>query len=144
MSTRSRSLVPLVVVVAFLMVGVSACSGGGPASVANVGDDPSAEGTEAIDDEEPCAATAKVNDTSYHVVRAVSEDYRVKPTVQLEGEATNCAGGDAQPMTFHAIPQVDPAWALCGLVDGRWRVFYSDQLGQVPADSVLAHIVVGQ
>ncbi len=35
-----------------------------------------------------CAATATVNGTTYHVVRAVSQDYGVKPTVQLDGSAT--------------------------------------------------------
>jgi hypothetical protein len=133
-----------VVVVTFLLVGAAACSGS-PASVRNASDDPSTEGegTDATDDT-PCAATASVDDATYHVVQVESQDYGVKPTVQLSGSASDCTGANTQAMTFHAIPHVDPAWALCGLVDGRWRVFLSDQLGQVPADSVLAHIVVGQ
>ncbi len=82
--------------------------------------------------------------TTYRVVQVVSQNYGVKPTVQVDGEATDCTGAGTQPLTFHAIPHVDPAWALCGLVDGKWRVFLSEELGQVPADSVLANIVVGR
>ena len=141
MSARPRTLVPLVVVVAFLLVGAAACSNG-TASVGEVTDDPSTEGTQPTA-EQPCDAVASVNGTTYHVVQVMSQDYGVKPTFQVDGEATDCTGEGTQPMTFHAIPQVDPAWALCGLVDGKWRVFLSDDLGQVPADSVLAHIVVG-
>ncbi len=141
MYARPRTLVPLVVVMAFLLVGAAACSNG-TASVGEVTDDPTTEGTEPAADE-PCDAVASVNGTTYHVVQVMSEDYGVKPTVQVTGEATDCEGDGSQPMTFHAIPQVDPAWALCGLVGGRWRVFLSDELGQVPADSALAHIVVG-
>jgi hypothetical protein len=142
MTTRPRSLIPLAVVAAFLMVGLAACSGG-PASVKNATDDPTTEESEPAD-EEPCDAVATVYGTTYHVVQVASQDYGVKPDVQLEGEATDCEGTTTRPMTFHAIPEVDPSWALCGLVDGRWRVFLSDTLGPVPADSVLAHIVVGR
>jgi hypothetical protein len=140
MSARPRTLVPLVVVVAFLLVGAAACSNG-TASVGEVTDDPTTEGTEPPADE-PCAAVASVMGTTYHVVQVTSQDYGVKPTVQIDGQATDCTGAGTQPLTFHAIPHVDPAWALCGLVDGKWRVFLSDDL-QVPADSVLARIVVG-
>ena len=142
MSARPRTRVPLVVVVAFLLVGAAACSGG-PASVSNAGDDPTTEETEPTADE-PCAAVASVRGTTYRVVQVVSQNYGVKPTVQVDGEATDCTGAGTQPLTFHAIPHVDPAWALCGLVDGKWRVFLSEELGQVPADSVLANIVVGR
>lgn len=142
MSARPRTLVPLVVVVAFLLVGGAACSNG-RASLGDVTDDPTTKGTEPTADE-PCEAVASVKGTTYHVVQVVSQDYGVKPTVQVDGEATDCSGAGTQPLTFHAIPRVDPAWALCGLVDGKWRVFLSDELGQVPADSVLAHIVVGR
>ena len=142
MSARPHTLIPLVVVVAFLLVGTTACSNGA-ASLGTVTDDPTTEGTEPAADE-PCAAVASVNGTTYHVVRVVSQDYGVKPTVQVDGEATDCTGAGTQPLTFHAIPHVDPAWALCGLVDGKWRVFVSDRLGQPPADSVLARILVGR
>ncbi len=142
MSARHRTLVPLAVVVAFLLVGAAACSGG-PAAVSNAGDDPTAEETEPTADE-PCAAVASVRGTTYHVVQVASQDYGVKPTVQVDGEATDCTGAGTQPLTFHAIPQVDPAWALCGLVDGKWRVFFSDEVGQLPADSVLTDIVLGR
>ena len=141
MTARTRTIVPLVVVVAFLLVGAAACSNG-TASVGEVTDDPSTDGTEPSA-EDPCAAVASVMGTTYHVVQVMSQDYGVKPTVQIDGEATDCTGAGTQPLTFHAIPHVDPAWALCGLVDGKWRVFLSDELGQVPADSVLARIVVG-
>jgi len=140
MSIRPRTLVPFVVV-AFLLIGAAACSNG-TASVNNANDPPSTDGTEPTDDT-PCAATATVSGATYHVVTVVSEDYAVKPTVQYEGSATDCSGESTQSMTFHEIPQVDPSWALCGLVDGHWRVFLADALSQVPADSALARIVVG-
>lgn len=141
MSAPTRTFVPLVVVVAFLLVGTAACSNG-TASLGEVTDDPTTKGTEPPA-EEPCAAIAAVQGTTYHVVQVMSQDYGVKPTVQVDGEATDCTGAGSEPLTFHAIPHVDPAWALCGLVDGKWRVFLSDQLGQPPANSVLAHIIVG-
>ncbi len=141
MTTRPRTLIPLAVVAAFLMVGLAACSGG-TASVKNAADDPTTEESEPT--EGPCDAVATVYGTTYHVVQVASQDYGVKPDVQVEGEATDCNGTTTRPMTFHAIPEVDPSWALCGLVEGRWRVFLSDTLGPVPADSVLAHIVVGK
>ena len=141
MSIRPRTLVPFVVV-AILLVSLAACSDS-PASIKDAADDPSTKGTEPTEDA-PCAATATVDNAAYHVVQVMSQDYGVKPTVQKQGFATGCDGGTAQPTTFHAIPHVDPAWALCGLVDGQWRVFLSDQLAQVPAGSELAHIVVGK
>jgi hypothetical protein len=84
-----------------------------------------------------------VNGATYHVVRIVSQDYALDPAVQVHGTATDCSGEADRPMTFHAIPNVDPAWALCGLVDGQWRVFLAEDVGPVPADSALARIVVG-
>lgn len=140
MSIPHRTLVSSAVL-AFLLLGVAACSDG-TASINNAGDEPTTGGSDPTA-EETCAATASVDGAGYHVVRAVSEDYRVKPTVQLDGEATDCAGEARRQMTFHAIPHVDPAWALCGLVEGRWRVFLADKMA-VPADSVLAHIVLGE
>ncbi len=142
MSIRPRTLVPLVVV-AFLLIGVAGCSNG-QASVTDAGGSPGTEGTDPASEEGTlCSATATVNGTTYHVVRAVSQDYGVKPTVQLDGSATDCAGDGEHPMTFHPIPHVDPTWALCGLVEGQWRVFVADELGPVPQDSHLARIVVG-
>jgi hypothetical protein len=145
MSIRPRTLAPFVVV-ALLLVAVAGCSDGA-ASVngaatkdPSTAEDPSADGTEA--EGSPCNATATVGDTTYHVVRAMSDDYGVKPDLQVEGSATDCSGNGAQPTTFHAIPQVDPDWALCGLVDGQWRVFLADDMA-VPANSTLARIVVG-
>jgi hypothetical protein len=142
MSTRPSTLVPLAVVVTFLLVGAAACSGS-PASVRNASDDPSNEDVTPTNNP-PCEATATIDGVSYHVIQAVSVDYGVNPTVQLSGSGSDCNGDNAKPMTFHGIARVAPAWALCGLVDGRWRVFLSDQVGQVPADSALAHIVLGQ
>jgi hypothetical protein len=138
MSIRPRTLVPFVVV-AFLLIGAG-CSNG-QASVDDAVGSPDAEETDATTDP-PCEATATVNGTTYHVVRVVSRDYAVDPTAQVEGMATDCSGGTDQPITFHAIPQVDPAWALCGLVDGEWRVFLADDI-QVPANTRLARIVAG-
>lgn len=142
MSIRPRTIVPFVVV-AFAFVGLTACGSAGPASVAKVKDNPSTGTTAAS--EPPCAAHASVPalGTTYHVVQVVSDDYGVKPTFQVDGTASDCAGNGDYPITFHAIPQVDPAWALCGLVNGRWHVFLADEL-QVPADSHLARIVIGQ
>ncbi|HWM74200.1 MAG TPA: hypothetical protein VNQ53_10695 [Nocardioides sp.] len=141
MFIRPRTLVP-VVVVAFFLLGAAACSNG-QASVTEVGDSPSSEDTDPTSDEASCAATATANGKTYHVVQAVSEDYSVKPTRQVDGSATDCTGGGEHPMTFHPIPDVDPTWALCGLVEGQWRVFVADDLGPVPQDSHLARIVVG-
>jgi hypothetical protein len=151
MSIRPRTLVHLVVVT-FLLMGVAGCSNG-TASVTNAGDDPSTGGSEGTDqsegtdgtgqtDDPPCEATASVDGATYHVVQVASQNYDVKPDYQVGGSATDCAGEGGQPMLFHAIPRVDPAWALCGLVDGRWRVFLADDIA-VPANSVLARIVVG-
>lgn len=139
MSIRPRTIVP-VVVVAFLLIGAAGCSNG-RASVSDPIRSPETEGTEPSSD--PCDATATVNERTYHVVRVVSQDYVLNPAVQVEGVATDCAGGTDQPITFHAIPHVDPAEALCGLVDGKWRVFVADDIGPVPANSPLARIVVG-
>ncbi len=159
MSIRPRTLAP-VVVVALLLVGLTGCSNGA-ASVSGTSKEPSPgdtasdetdgagetdqpDGTDATDEPEAdCAATAVVGEATYHVVRAMSTDYAVNPTYQVEGSATDCAGDGPQAMTFHAIPHVDPAWALCGLVDGRWRVFLADDMA-VPANSTLARIVVGE
>ncbi len=142
MSIWPRTLVP-VVVVAFLLLGAAACSNG-QASVTDVGDSPSTDGTDPTSDETLCSATAAVNGATYHVVQAVSQDYSVKPTVQVDGSATDCTGSGEHPMTFHPIPNVDTTWALCGLVEGQWRVFVADELGPVPQDSHLARIVVGE
>jgi hypothetical protein len=139
MSIRPRTLV-LFVVVAFLLIGAAGCSNG-QASVNDTVNGPNSDESEETS-QPPCEATAMVNGTTYHVVRAVNRDYAVEPTVQLDGEATDCAGGTSQPMTFHAIPEVDPNWALCGLLDGEWRVFLADDI-QVPANSRLARIVAG-
>ena len=141
MSIRPRTLVPLVVV-AFLLMGAAACSNG-QASVTDAGGSPGTDGTDPTSEEASCSATATVNGWTYHVVRAVSQDYGVKPTVQLDGSATDCTGESEHPMTFHPIPHVDETWALCGLVEGQWRVFVADGLGPVPQDSHLARIVVG-
>jgi hypothetical protein len=126
--------------VAFLLIGAAACSNGQASVNGSIGG-PDSEGTEPSS-EAPCDATASVNGKSYHVVRAVSRNYLLNPTVQVEGSATDCSGGTDRAMTFHAIPDVDPTWALCGLVDGEWRVFLADDI-LVPADSALARIVVG-
>ena len=151
MSIRPLTLVPLVVM-ALLLVGVAGCSNG-TASVSDAGDDPSTEGNDNPGgtgatggtgemDDPPCEATASVDGATYHVVQVVSEDYGVKPDYQVSGSATDCSGEGAQSMLFHAIPHVDPSWALCGLIDGQWRVFLADDIA-VPANSVLARIVVG-
>lgn len=140
MSIRRPALGTLVVV-AVLLVGAAACSNG-RTSVSDPVGTPGNEGTEPTA-EVPCEATATVNGTTYHVVRIVSQDYALNPAVQVDGTATDCSGDTDQPMTFHAIPNVDPAWALCGLVDGQWRVFLAEDIGPVPADSALARIVVG-
>lgn len=139
MSIRPRTLVPFVVA-AFLLIGAAACSNG-QASVNDHVNGPNSDESEETSDP-PCEATATVNGTTYHVVRVVSRDYAVDPTAQVDGVATDCAGGPDQPMTFHAIPKVDPSWALCGLVDGEWRVFLADDI-QVPANTRLARIVAG-
>lgn len=141
MSIRSRTLVPLVVL-AFLLIGTAGC-GNGQASVNDSVREPGADETESTA-EAPCEATAAVGGRTYHVVRATSRDYVPNPEVQVEGTATDCSGGPDQPMTFHAIPDVDPAWALCGLVDGRWQVFIADDIPPVPVDSPLARIIVGE
>jgi len=152
MSSRPRTFVPLVVV-ALLLIGLAGCSDS-PASVGNSQDDPRTKGTDGNDgtegtegteptDEPLCAATASIEGATYHVVQVQSQDYGVNPTHQLEGTASDCSGSSTQAMTFHAIPQVNPAWAICGLVDGHWRVFLADDLS-VPADSTLARLVVGQ
>jgi len=141
MSIRPRTLVP-VVVVAFLLLGAAACSNG-QASVTDAGGSPSTKDTDPTSEEAPCAATASVNGATYHVVRAVSQDYGVKPTVQVDGSATDCTGGGEHPMTFHPIPHVDPTWALCGLVEGEWRVFVADELVP-PQNSHLARIIIGE
>ena len=134
MSIWPRTLVP-VVVVAFLLLGAAACSNG-QASVTDAGDSPSTDGDRSgLGRRRSCSATAAVNGSTYHVVQAVSQDYSVKPTVQVDGSATDCAGSGEHPMTFHPIPNVDPTWALCGLVEGQWRVFVADELGPVPQDS---------
>jgi hypothetical protein len=142
MSIRPRTLVP-VVMVALLLIGVAGCSNG-QASVTDAGGSPTTDGTEPTSEEGTCAATATVNGVTYHVVRAVSQDYRVMPTMQLDGAATDCTGSGEHPMTFHPIPHVDVSWAVCGLVEGQWRVFVNDELGPVPQDSHLARIVVGE
>jgi hypothetical protein len=77
------------------------------------------------------------------VVRVVSQDYGLNPVAQVDGSATDCSGGTDRPITFHQIPRVDPADALCGLVDGKWRVFVADDIGSVNVNSPLARIVVG-
>jgi hypothetical protein len=140
MSIRPRILVPFVVA-AFLLIGAAGCSNGGQASVNDSVNGPNSDESEETS-EPPCEATATVDGITYHVVRAVNRDYAVEPTVQVEGEATDCSGGPALPMTFHAIPKVDPSWAVCGLVDGEWRVFLADDI-QVPANTRLARIVAG-
>jgi hypothetical protein len=140
MSIRPLTL-GTVVVVALLLIGAAGCSNG-QASVSNPGGSPGSEGTDPTA-ENPCDATATVGGTTYHVVRAVSRDYGLNPVAQVEGSATDCSGGADQPITFHQIPHVDPAAALCGLVDGKWRVFVADDIGPVPVNSPLARIVVG-
>ncbi len=140
MSIRPRTLVPLVVV-ALLLIGTAGCSNGR----ASVNDPVRGTGTdESEPTQAPCEATATVDGTTYHVVRAASRNYVPNPEVQVEGTASDCSGGTGEPMTFHAIPDVDPAWALCGLVDGQWRVFIADDIPPVPVDSPLARIIVGE
>jgi hypothetical protein len=141
MSIRPRTLVT-VVVVAFLLIGAAGCSNGQASLNDTVRSD--ADETEPTT-EPPCEATATVNGTTYHVVKALSRDYQVNPTVQLEGTASDCSGAESsRPMTFHAIPHVDPTWAVCGVVDGEWRVFVADNIPPVPADDPLAKIIVGE
>ncbi len=67
----------------------------------------------------------------------------MQPDRQVDGVASDCSGDGSYPITLHAIPDVDPAWALCGLVEGRWRMFVADGL-QVPADSKLARLIAAQ
>jgi hypothetical protein len=140
MSIRPPTLGTLVVV-AFLLIGAAAC-GNGRTSVSDPLGAPGSDATEPSS-EAPCEATATVNGATYHVVRVVSRNYGLNPTVQVEGSATDCSGDSGEAMTFHAIPHVDPAEALCGLVDGKWRLFLADDIGPVPANSPLARIVVG-
>jgi len=150
MSIQPRTFVALLAL-AFLFVGVSGCSDGGPASVRHANDEPSSEGgespehtgdTQATEGAELCAATATVGGASYHVVRVMSGDFGVNPREQVSGSASDCSGEGQYPMTFHAIEGVNPAMAICGLVDGRWHLFINDR-SQVPADSALAKIVAG-
>jgi hypothetical protein len=140
MSIRPPTL-GTVVVVALLLIGAAGCSNGR----ASVSDPLGSRGSDATEpsSEAPCEATATVNGATYHVVRVVSQDYGLNPTVQVDGSATDCSGGSDRPMTFHPIPHVDPAEAVCGLVDGKWRLFLADKIGPVPANSPLARIVVG-
>lgn len=141
MLIRPRTLAPIVVV-AFVLLGLVGCSNGSPASVKDVSDNPGTEGTEPTT-EEPCAAHARLDDgTTYHVVRAVSDDYGLKPTTQVSGYSSDCSGQGDYPITFHAIKDVEASWALCGLVEGRWHLFLADSF-QPPADSALARIVLG-
>ena len=140
MSIRPLTL-GTVVVAAFLLIGVAACSNG-QASVSNPGGNSGSEETDPTA-ESPCGATATVGETTYHVVRVVSQDYGLNPVAQVDGSATDCSGGTDRPITFHQIPHVDPADALCGLVDGKWRVFVADDIGSVNVNSPLARIVVG-
>jgi hypothetical protein len=139
MSIRPRTLVPIVVV-AFLLIGAAGCSNG-QASVNDQVNGPNTDESEETSDP-PCEATATVNGKTYHVVKVVSRDYAVDPTAQVDGVATDCDGGPDQQMTFHAIPKVDPSWALCGLVDGEWRVFVAEDIS-LPANSRLARIYAG-
>lgn len=132
----------LLVLLALLLVGTAACGAEeepAPAPVAEEGD----EVRPGAWDDPECDATAVVDGVSYHVVRITGEGYDLDPAAQVTGTATDCDGGSSHPVTFHALPGVDPGWAICGMVEGAWRVFLADDLGPVPANSPLTRIVLG-
>ena len=141
MSIRPRTLVFLTVV-ACAFVGLTGCSDGSPASVVGADDNPPTEGTDPAEDA-ACDSVVTVGGTTYHVVPGVGDDYGVQPDEQVEGTASDCSGEGSYPITLHAIPKVDPTWALCGRVEGQWRMFVADGL-QVPADSRLARLIAVQ
>ena len=141
MSIRPRTIVAMAAVV-FLFLGLTACTDGSPASVTGADDNPTTEDTEPAADTS-CDSVVTVGSTTYHVVSVVGDDYGVQPDQQVDGTASDCSGEGSYPITLHTIPDVDPAWALCGLVEGRWRMYVANGL-QVPADSRLARLIAVQ
>lgn len=138
----SRRPLLLALLLAFLLVGTAACGSDEPAAPAAAPEESDEIRPGAWDDPD-CDATALVDGVSYHVVRINGEGYDLDPAEQVSGTATDCDGDSRHQVTFHALPDVDPSWAICGMVEGAWRVFLADDLGPVPANSPLTRIVLG-